>query len=244
MLSRQSLYLSVLALATTLAVGCQPAGPTVGSLPALRFSGPTIQPRATPAPPSAPGWQPKYIAGVPANWMPRSSPRPWKYIVIHHTATSSGSVASLDRAHKHNGWDGVGYHFVIGNGQGMGDGEVDPTPRWPVQKWGAHTKTANNEYNNFGIGICMVGNFDLTAPSQAQLRSVSKLVAHLMKTYNIPSTRVLGHGQCKPTDCPGRHTSIARIRQMAAQQMASSNPVFPTASARTAGSMELLHEAR
>ena len=109
-----------------------------------------------------------------------------------------------------------------------------------MQKWGAHTKTANNEYNDYGIGICMVGNFDLTAPSQAQLRSISKLVAHLMKTYRIPASRVLGHGQCKPTDCPGRHTSIARIRQMATQQLAATElPLDRTA--RVAGSTELLH---
>jgi N-acetylmuramoyl-L-alanine amidase len=219
---KQSLTLCVLSL-TGLIVGCQPAGPTV-SLPTPRFTGPIVQPR-TPvavAPTRAPAntWAPKYLPGIPNDWIPRSAPRQWKYIVIHHSAATTGSIAIIDREHKDKGWDGIGYHFLVGNGRGMGDGEIDATPRWPIQKWGAHTKTPDNRFNDFGIGICMVGNFDFGQPSPAQVRSVSKLVAYLMKTYHISPENVKGHGQCKPTDCPGKYTNVARIKQLAVQQLA------------------------
>lgn len=230
---KQLLPLSVLALAALL-VGCQTPG-QVATVPPPKFTGPAIQPRVEPAPvrqSTASTWSPKYLPGIPNDWIPRASPRQWKYIVIHHSASTTGSIAIIDREHKEKGWDGIGYHFLIGNGRGMGDGEIDPTPRWPIQKWGAHTKTPDNRFNDFGIGICMVGNFDNTAPSSAQIRSVSKLVAYLMKTYHISPSNVYGHGQCKPTDCPGKYTNVARIKQLAVQQLADSG--FRTETSDTA----------
>ena len=102
--------------------------------------------------------------------------RPWKYIVIHHSATKHGSAELFDKMHRRKGWDEMGYHFVIGNGNGGADGKVEVGSRWRKQKWGAHTKTANNEYNNFGIGVCLVGNFMNRMPSQKQLNSTRELV--------------------------------------------------------------------
>ncbi|HZZ42195.1 MAG TPA: peptidoglycan recognition family protein [Tepidisphaeraceae bacterium] len=227
-MTKNSLVACALAFAGLIA-GCQ-SQDRVATLPPPRFTGPTIQPRAqTPIASATPSytqpranWSPKYLPGIPNDWIPRTAPRQWKYIVIHHSASTNGSIALIDREHKDKGWDGIGYHFLIGNGHGMGDGEIDPTPRWPIQKWGAHTKTPDNRFNDFGIGICMVGNFDFTQPSPAQIRSVSKLVAYLMRTYNISPDHVYGHGQCKPTDCPGRYTNVARIKQLAVQQLADS----------------------
>lgn len=58
-------------------------------------------------------------------------------IVIHHSATDIGSAASFDRRHRLiNHWDELGYHFVIGNGSGSGDGAIEIGTRWYKQKWG------------------------------------------------------------------------------------------------------------
>src|SRR2546423_1565105 len=127
--------------------------------------------------------------------------RSWKWIVIHHSATHSGGAATFDRMHREKGWDELGYHFVVGNGTDTRNGQIEVGPRWGKQKWGAHAKTADNRYNDFGIGICLVGNFDVDRPTDDQMKSLSKLVAYLMKTYHIPPDRVLGHGDTKPTDC-------------------------------------------
>ena len=65
-------------------------------------------------------------------WKPTVAARPWKHIVIHHTATGTGSVDSIHAAHlknkdkNGNHWLGIGYHFVIGNGEGMADGAIEP----------------------------------------------------------------------------------------------------------------------
>jgi N-acetylmuramoyl-L-alanine amidase len=146
-----------------------------------------------------------------AEWRPAGPERSWRFI-IHHSATATGSAAEFDRMHRAKGWDELGYHFVIGNGTGSSDGEVEVGGRWPKQKHGAHTKVADHpEYNDLGIGICLVGNFDVTRPTESQMRSLARLVRFLMDRYDIPRGRIYGHGQLKATDCPGRHFEYADL---------------------------------
>jgi N-acetyl-anhydromuramyl-L-alanine amidase AmpD len=83
---------------------------------------------------------------------------------------------------------------------------VEVGRRWKSQKWGAHAgNTPNNEYNNYGIGICLVGDFRQRLPSKAQLDSLDRLVVYLMKTYDIPPENVIGHRDAPgtATECPG-----------------------------------------
>lgn len=132
--------------------------------------------------------------------------RPWKYIVIHHSATESGNARRFNQMHRKRGWDELGYHFVITNGSGGQNGQVEVGPRWTKQKWGAHCgNTPNNEYNNYGIGICLVGDFGKNLPSDSQLASMNRLVTYLMNTYQIPPHRVIGHRDAPgaKTACPG-----------------------------------------
>ena len=121
----------------------------------------------------------------------RRRQRDWYWIVIHHSATPSGSEKDFDREHKEKGWDECGYHFVIGNGTNSGNGQVEIGPRWPIQKYGAHAYTPDERFNQHGIGICLVGNFMVDRPTAAQMASLNKLVKYLMVTYNIPANRVL-----------------------------------------------------
>jgi hypothetical protein len=134
----------------------------------------------------------------------------WRYIVIHHSATLRGSATTFHKDHlEDRGWDnGLGYHFVIGNGQGSPDGAVEPGPRWLRQQTGAHCSTTDNRYNEHGIGICLVGNFEVDHPTAAQLDSLERLVRLLCWVCDIPSTDVRVHGDLKSTLCPGRNFSL------------------------------------
>ncbi len=213
------------------AAGCAEQSLLVQSVPPPTLNAPTIS-AGTPAPATAtpvpanprPTYRPPVatVAGIPKAWIPGTAARPWKWIIIHHSASPSGGAVAFDKMHKAKGWDELGYHFVIGNGTDTADGQIEVGPRWPKQKWGAHAKTPDNKFNDFGIGICLVGNFDIDRPTAAQMRSLAKLVAYLMKTYRIPSDHVLGHGDTKPTDCPGHNMSVAAVRRMAAGILADS----------------------
>ena len=133
--------------------------------------------------------------------------RNWQYIVIHHSASDSGSAQHFDRFHRfQKGWDELGYHFVIGNGRGSGDGSIEVGSRWWKQKHGAHCKTPDNRYNDYGIGICLVGDFEAGGgPSRAQMQSLGRLVRYLAEACEIHQSNINTHGGVThKTACPGR----------------------------------------
>ena len=151
----------------------------------------------------------------PEDWRAASELRSWNYIVLHHTASDEADVESIHEAHlqrkDRNGqsWLGIGYHFVIGNGHKMSDGEVEVTFRWREQLPGAHA--GNLEFNQHGIGVVLVGNFEDSPPTSAQLESVKRLVGFLKREHNITSDRIVGHRDVKATACPGRMFPLAEV---------------------------------
>jgi hypothetical protein len=170
--------------------------------------------RATRAPVqrvSKPGPPPQVHAamtGLPPEWRPDAGaePRDWRYIVVHHTATESSDASRIDRDHRAQGWDGLGYHFVIGNGTESGDGEIEVGYRWRQQGHGAHARAKagdDNHWNTHGIGICLVGNFVKQSPSRRQMDALVRLTRALMEECDIPARNVVPHSKVKGTLCPG-----------------------------------------
>ena len=147
-------------------------------------------------------------------WAPPSDldgSRRWDGIIIHHSATDYGDAFTFDVSHKRKGWDELGYHFVIDNGNnnnGNPDGLIEIGSRWLKQKHGAHcrvSQTDDNYWNEHYIGICLVGNFQTHPPTSAQYKALQKLVYFLKDRYNIPSSKIIGHSDAdKGTVCPGK----------------------------------------
>jgi N-acetylmuramoyl-L-alanine amidase len=210
-------------------VGCSSPRRSMVDLPAPNFAGPTVQQQADPIVPPPPAVRPPVEnpvaaarpTNVPAAWVPRANAekRRWDWIVIHHSAGATGGARSFDKFHREvRGWDELGYHFVIGNGSESADGQIEVGGRWPVQKHGAHAKTPDNQYNDHGIGICLVGNFDQTRPTARQLAALTKLVAYLADTYGIKQSHIIGHKNTgKDTDCPGANFDLAALRASVAK---------------------------
>lgn len=120
-------------------------------------------------------------------------------IVVHHTGDPSDddlSAAEIHASHKAQGWAGIGYHYVIRK-----DGTVERgRPRWAV---GAHTYGRNRD--TIGIHVC--GNFDIAEPTEAQLSSLSQLIAELCNIYGLIASDdiVVGHRDLMATACPGEN---------------------------------------
>lgn len=192
--------------------------PPAASIPAWRPAPQPVivQPNPQPVPTAVPQTPPQ-VPAASSPWTPITTARAWKYIVLHHTASESGDVASIHEEHLQrkdsNGknWLGIGYHFVIGNGNGMGDGEVEPTFRWREQLHGAHAGSDDPVYNQAGIGIVLVGNFEERAPTPAQLSAVKELVGSLKAEYHIPTDHVIGHRDVRATECPGKLFPLAEV---------------------------------
>ncbi len=170
----------------------------------------------TPAAAGPPAQQSAAPSGVPSAAAlraacavePPAKVREWKAIVLHHSATTGGSVEAIDAAHRRQKdaagepWLGIGYHFVVGNGRSMGDGEIQSTFRWRQQLAGAHA--GRRDENEHGIGICLIGNFDDAPPTDNQLAALSLLLSELSQRYSIPRERVVCHRDVQATACPGR----------------------------------------
>ncbi len=139
----------------------------------------------------------------------------WRYIVIHHSAVDQGTVAGMDRYHRQTRRmkNGLAYHFVIGNGRGIPDGKIEVGNRWKGQLAGGHL--ASESLNQISIGICLVGNFDKTSPSQAQMRSLYALVQYLNRRCNLAGVNVKTHREIntRPTRCPGKNFPVSSLRQ-------------------------------
>ena len=139
----------------------------------------------------------------------------WKHIVLHHSGTELGNIKGMDEYHRRRRHmeNGLAYHFVIGNGRGMGDGEVGVGKRWTSQLNGGHL--ASDSLNEVAIGICLVGNFDKQSPTKKQLASLKALLETLRDRCNLPASAVKTHQQINPvyTRCPGRHFPVSTFTQ-------------------------------
>lgn len=141
-------------------------------------------------------------------------PQRWSTIVIHHSGTVSGSAGAFDRYHRQMGdANGIKYHFVIGNGQGMPDGSIEATDRWRRQIDAAHLYLPQNAPES--IAICLVGNFQESKPTEQQSVSTVKLCYVLMQRFDIPAERVFAHREVdvNKTVCPGQRFSIDVLRE-------------------------------
>ena len=114
-----------------------------------------------------------------------------RYIVVHCSDSpndrDSVDAEEIHSWHKDNGWDGIGYHYVIKR-----DGSVEEGR--PLYWTGAHVRS----HNAYAIGICLVGRDEYT---NAQLYHLRQLIHRLEVLY--PKTQVLGHRDLdKRKTCP------------------------------------------
>jgi len=83
----------------------------------------------------------------------------WSSIVIHHLGQPAGTAELVDRIHRKTGSEGLGFHFLIGNGNGLGDGDVHVGYRWLNQSAGAKAVGIDSsQWDDQTISICLVGN--------------------------------------------------------------------------------------
>jgi N-acetylmuramoyl-L-alanine amidase len=111
-------------------------------------------------------------------------------IVVHHTGVDT-TIDKLRASVQRRGYSDIPYHFVIDT-----DGTLHATR--PITRMGAHCKGHNAD----SIGIALMGNLDRVPPTEAQVATLTRLIADLRRKFPVP---VLGHGDLRPTACPGRY---------------------------------------
>lgn len=142
------------------------------------------------------------------------------HLIVHHSATSDGETFSwgaIRNFHiKDRGWRDVGYH--IGT-EKIGDSYWDVLGR-NFDDHGAHCP--DGAMNVHGIGWCIVGNFDVVAPSPDLLAHCVKTAAHLCRLFKIPPDNILGHREAQgrwghvTKTCPGTRFNMPNFRMAVA----------------------------
>lgn len=158
-------------------------------------------------------------AGQARDTLFATSPAPqasrWGAIVIHHSDSDTGSAKSIGQFHEKIGIKGgLGYHFIIGNGKGAPDGQVEVGYRWRHQLSGVHASGSDgNWYNRYAIAICVVGDGNKDEPTPAQMRELYWLVQQLQARFHMPASRVFLHSDIAQTNSPGKLFPVANFRQ-------------------------------
>jgi len=137
----------------------------------------------------------------------------WLSIVVHHSGGASATPESLETQARAAGLKGLGYHFVIGNGHGLDDGEIHVGYRWLDQLPGAHAAGKDADwYNLHSIGVCVVGNGQRRQFTPMQLRRLDQLVASLAREFKIPRERIVLHSDIATVSDPGMLFPAADFR--------------------------------
>ncbi len=120
-------------------------------------------------------------------------------IAIHCSATPPTmdiGVEKIKEWHvKDNGWDDVGYHFIITR-----DGTIEPAR--PEDMQGAHAPRVNDR----SVAICLIGGSDVNGGwsnnfTDEQFVTLKALLLNLTKKYEIK--KIIGHYQVDSRkECP------------------------------------------
>jgi hypothetical protein len=116
------------------------------------------------------------------------APNRWASIEIFFSGTKSGSLQQPTGAIDTNS------HFVVCNGAGSGDGEIQATDLWQKQ-WGVQP-SRTWQGSNKTIRICLIGDGVNTLPTDYQLKRLEMLLEALCRKFHIPAKSVF-----LPTDC-------------------------------------------
>jgi hypothetical protein len=130
-------------------------------------------------------------------------------IIIHHSATKDGLVLKdWDAIRKYhietNGWLDVGYHYGVESV----DNQYQIMYGRPTLEEGAHCLGQNDS----SIGICMLGDFTYTPPTEAQYQTAVDLIKDIIYPV-FGELPVYRHDDFYATSCPGK-LDVQHIRDL------------------------------
>lgn len=158
-----------------------------------------------------------------------------QFIVIHHTETppSSSDLNGAKSAAKTiqdfhmapkprgRGWSDIGYNFLNTVGGILVEGRfgsLEEAIKGNAVR-GAH---AGTDDGNRAPGVASEGNFQTKAMDPQQWDSLVSICAALCQSCDIDPSKIMGHRDFVPTDCPGNwlYSQLDRLKQEVAQKLA------------------------
>lgn len=121
------------------------------------------------------------------------SPDRWRRVEVYYSGTKAGNVGQLASLRGLSDHEDINCHFVICNGLGGGDGQIQPTEKWqrqwsilPSQTWYGTNQT---------IRICIIADPPQQAcPTDCQIKRVETLVQGLCRKFDVEADSVFYPG--------------------------------------------------
>ena len=122
----------------------------------------------------------------------------YQTVVIHHSVVYDSNdyttIKVVQNLHVDDrDWADIGYHFCVGQDGTVFEGRL-------MSARGTHTEL----YNSGSLGVCLLGNFEVSSPTQSQINSAVEIVRWLALRLRL--THLAGHRDFNSqTVCPGRN---------------------------------------
>lgn len=120
----------------------------------------------------------------------------YQTVIIHHSAfyedNDLDTLLEVQNVHRNDrGWADIAYHYLIGQNGLIYEGR-------DIQVRGTHVEG----YNSGSLGICLLGNFVVQAPTTAQLLRTLELINWASERLRL--THIASHRNFNTlTECPG-----------------------------------------
>ena len=112
----------------------------------------------------------------------------WKRIEIFYSETRMGDIKWLASINGFKNAKDLDCHFVICNGRGGQDGQIQPTEKWQEQ---ASVKPQRNWHSGQEtIRVCVIASGVSCHPTDCQIKRVDSLVQALSRRFDIPPNTI------------------------------------------------------
>jgi len=112
----------------------------------------------------------------------------WNRIQIYYSGTKAGNVEQLSALNGLAGPENINCHFLICNGLGGGDGQIQPTQKWHGQWSIAPDRTSCDVGRT--IRLCIIADDKIARPTDCQIKRTEALVEGLSRKFNIQSASI------------------------------------------------------
>jgi hypothetical protein len=112
----------------------------------------------------------------------------WESIEVYYSGTNAGNIEQLASLSGVASSDDINCHFVVCNGLGGSDGQIQATEKWQEQ-WSVipdHTWYGSSRT----IRICLVADGKSVRPTNSQIKRTEALVEALLMKFSVPAGQI------------------------------------------------------
>ena len=117
----------------------------------------------------------------------------WGRIEIYYSGTKAGNIQQLAFLSGLAEPEDINCHFVICNGLGGGDGQIQTTEKWQRQ-WLVNRELPNHEQQSVEVEatiyICIIAEGKPSRPTNLQIRRTEALAEELCRKFDIRSESI------------------------------------------------------